>query len=347
MLHAEMLGMAAAPSPAAPAGGEGEAPPPPPHSSDLDTLLEQGVIAVGNYVQASLLNRARQRRRLRRGCEDMANLYQHALIAEGCPLAGAKLAMGGWRWRPLAADDPQGPLATWVEKETAWHMVSHLLMGFELELVEAGEVPMLYWYADFLLATCAQNLAALSAARPNPDRQQIYRDQVMFEALRPMCQATFRLGLALNACGAIAGVGGGDGAESSSFATDAERFEMRFGFFGTSVERPEPLVFAQYQAAADISTVPLARLAELAAESFMRAKSVCDLAVNSADKLGLNEAQIAEFKSLARSASANLVAAGMVKRALESGGVLGLEASYELKGHRAFPVASLKSKKKR
>jgi hypothetical protein len=308
-------------------------------------LLEQGVIAVGNYVQACLLNRARQRRRLRRGCEDMANLYQHALIAEACPLAGAKLAMGGWRWRPLAADDPQGPLATWVEKETAWHMVSHLLMGFELELVEAGEVPMLYWYADFLLATCAQDLAALSAARPNPDRQQIYREQVMFEALRPMCQATFRLGLALNACGAIAGAGPDS---SSFFATDAERFEMRFGFFGTSVERPEPLVFAQYQAAADISTVPLTRLAELAAESFMRAKSVCDLAVNSADNLGLKEAQIAEFKSLARSASANLVAAGMVKRALESGGdVLGLEASYELKGHRAFPVASLKSSKKK
>jgi len=212
-------------------------------------LLPRRAARPGNYVQACLLNRARQRRRLRRGCEDMANLYQHALIAEACPLAGAKLAMGGWRWRPLAADDPQGPLATWVEKETAWHMVSHLLMGFELELVEAGEVPMLYWYADFLLATCAQDLAALSAARPNPDRQQIYREQVMFEALRPMCQATFRLGLALNACGAIAGAGPDS---SSFFATDAERFEMRFGFFGTSVERPEPLVFAQYQAAADI-----------------------------------------------------------------------------------------------
>jgi hypothetical protein len=63
----------------------------------MDTLLEQAVIALGNWVQASLLDRARQRWRLRRGCEDTANLLQHALIAEACPLVGAMLASAGWR----------------------------------------------------------------------------------------------------------------------------------------------------------------------------------------------------------------------------------------------------------
>ena len=101
MLHAEMLGL-----PATASSSGQAAPPPPPASPDLNTLLEQAVIAVGNWVQATLLNRARQRRRLRRGSEDMANLYQHALIAEACPLAGARMATGGWRWRPLAPDDP-------------------------------------------------------------------------------------------------------------------------------------------------------------------------------------------------------------------------------------------------
>lgn len=39
----------------------------------------------------------------------------------------------------------QGPLATWVESETAWVMVVHLLMGFELQLYEPADYTMIYW----------------------------------------------------------------------------------------------------------------------------------------------------------------------------------------------------------
>jgi hypothetical protein len=39
----------------------------------------------------------------------------------------------------------QGPLATWVESETAWVMVRHLLMGFELQLYEPADYTMIYW----------------------------------------------------------------------------------------------------------------------------------------------------------------------------------------------------------
>jgi hypothetical protein len=39
----------------------------------------------------------------------------------------------------------QGPLATWVESETAWVMSRHLLMGFELQLYEPADYTMIYW----------------------------------------------------------------------------------------------------------------------------------------------------------------------------------------------------------
>jgi len=39
----------------------------------------------------------------------------------------------------------QGPLATWVETETAWVLVRHLLMGYELQLYEPVDYTMIYW----------------------------------------------------------------------------------------------------------------------------------------------------------------------------------------------------------
>lgn len=42
----------------------------------------------------------------------------------------------------------QGPLATWVERETALMMLQHLLLGFELELYQRCELCMIYWCAQ-------------------------------------------------------------------------------------------------------------------------------------------------------------------------------------------------------
>ena len=52
----------------------------------------------------------------------------------------------GWQW-PAGKEGELvfGPLATWVERETAGCMVQHLLMGFELELYEPKEYTMIYW----------------------------------------------------------------------------------------------------------------------------------------------------------------------------------------------------------
>lgn len=53
-----------------------------------------------------------------------------------------------WRWQPeepVEAQQVQGPLATWVERETCSCMLQHLMLGFELELYEPKEYTMIYW----------------------------------------------------------------------------------------------------------------------------------------------------------------------------------------------------------
>lgn len=266
MLHKDMVGT----SLLATEGGGGSGAPPPPPSPAMDTLLEQAVIALGNWVQATLLNRARQRRRLRRGCEDMANLFQHALIAEACPLVGARLVAAGWRMpaAAAAAAEGEGPLATWVAGETCAQMLKHLSLSFELELVEtASEVAAIAWYMDYLAASRQAALQALGAWRGAAvesavavDRQLKQVELLALDAQRAMAQGTFRLALALQSA-----------SEAEEARMDAEKYELRFGWTG-SLERPEPLTHASFERASDVSVVPVPRLLALAGESLGRAR---------------------------------------------------------------------------
>jgi hypothetical protein len=85
-------------------------------------------LQVSNLVLAALLNRPRHRRRLRRGLEDWANLYQHALNAELEPAGQEYLAAAGWRWlRPVAANGAAGEEP---EDEYMGHEVKVLLLRF-------------------------------------------------------------------------------------------------------------------------------------------------------------------------------------------------------------------------
>jgi hypothetical protein len=113
---------------------------------DAELFTEQALIAVGNWVQAVLLNPARHRRRLRRGLEDWCHLYQHAVNADCSEAFGSAATAAGWGWRGAAEyPGPLGPLSAWVERQTARVVAAHLLMGFELELYEPRDYAMLYW----------------------------------------------------------------------------------------------------------------------------------------------------------------------------------------------------------
>jgi hypothetical protein len=55
------------------------------------------------------LNRARQRRRLRRLLEDWRNMFDHGLNADMSADLASWMTQRGWRWMPLdeSGEDPQ------------------------------------------------------------------------------------------------------------------------------------------------------------------------------------------------------------------------------------------------
>lgn len=64
---------------------------------------------IGNWAQSMLLNPCRTRRRLRRGMDDWANLYQHALHADLSAGFNKWMESVGWNWVPGSAG-PRNPV---------------------------------------------------------------------------------------------------------------------------------------------------------------------------------------------------------------------------------------------
>jgi hypothetical protein len=70
-------------------------------------FVEQSLVAAGNWVQEALLNRSRQRRRLRRGLEDWGHMFQHGLNGDMCEEWEQLVAKKGWLWRVDGPEDIQ------------------------------------------------------------------------------------------------------------------------------------------------------------------------------------------------------------------------------------------------
>lgn len=63
----------------------------------------------------------------------------------------------------------QGPLAAWIEKETCDCIVQHLCMGFELDLYQPHELPLMAWYLEYLYSTMIAASKAISIGKPPPE----------------------------------------------------------------------------------------------------------------------------------------------------------------------------------
>jgi hypothetical protein len=70
-------------------------------------FVEQALVAAGNWVQEALLNRSRQRRRLRRGLEDWGHMLQHGLNADLSEAWLDLVKAREWLWRNESPEDMQ------------------------------------------------------------------------------------------------------------------------------------------------------------------------------------------------------------------------------------------------
>lgn len=111
-------------------------------------FIEQSHIAVGNYMQALCLNRARVRRRLGRGLEDWQRMRVHASNADHCDASLCFLAspQSGWsEWASLHLQ-PNMPGPCGVRLPSCAENVR------DLQLLVSDQVPSLQ---DYCFPSCA------------------------------------------------------------------------------------------------------------------------------------------------------------------------------------------------
>lgn len=332
------------------------------HLEELVQMLDQVHIGVTNWVQAKLLNSCRHRRRLRRGLEDWANLYQHALNADTSEVVQKYMRERGWKWNTLDPEDPQGPLATWIERETSESMVHHLLMGFELNLYQPCEYAMIFWYCDFLISIQLQDSRLLHAARPpvdhavpslarkgkpRPKSNATLRLQalanaahalevVLLELQRHLCQGMLRMMVALREMGLVP-------VPDVPFNSELQRFDQRFACFHLLV-RPDPLHYDQYQhsVAVDPGITP-STLLTLASEAFGQVRKHGQYMWSVDHPVELSEVQLQQLKAFDKVAFQNVVAISVLLRATQGGQAV--QVAFECPYHPWYPVMKIKMAK--
>ncbi|KAK9840241.1 hypothetical protein WJX74_006074 [Apatococcus lobatus] len=323
-------------------------------SPEVDMFVEQAVIAVQGWCQGMCQNRARQRRRHRHALPDWAHLYQHSLNADLSPGFMDWQAAAGWHWPYPQADAPgedhQGPLATWVERETALMMLQHLLLGFELELYQRNELCMIYWYCDYLLGVTLQACKKLAAGtHPSADgrssmhskpsnktkrseandsrRLELILQSQELEVERELCQGMLRLCAGLSAAGALP-------PRPAPFNDEEHLFDQRFSCFN-HCPRPEPLLHQQYAESVDPTGVSPAALFGMAKDNFLTAKR----AANIIARMGTHSKE--DLHALERVATQNTVALLLLSKVLFNG-ELEHVVSWDFSVHCCYPVLGLK-----
>ncbi|GAB4823291.1 hypothetical protein N2152v2_010337 [Parachlorella kessleri] len=305
---------------------------------DVAMFVEQCSIALQSWCHTMCLNRARQRRRLRRLLEDWRNMFDHGFNADVAPELAAWAAQQGWRWAPLDenGDEVQGPVATWVEREACKTMVAHLMLGFPLDLYQPYEFRAIYWYCDYLLGTQQQTSKFLFSAKPPPGLQQAAAhqgqrqragrhgrhsaaQQVAEEALvveqkktvevmsleieRMMCQGMMKLATGLTLMGCIQ-------EPEAPFNSEEQRYLQRFAAFQL-LTRPQPLYHPHFQesmATGGKSGMSPETFLAMAYENFFKAQHGAAALLQSPAARALLPEQVTHLNGVRRVATQNSMA---------------------------------------
>lgn len=305
---------------------------------ELLDFVNQCAIGMENWCQVMCLNPARQHRRYKRLLEDWANIYTHAINSDLAPQVQELMRAVGWRWQPLDAEggeDLQGPLGSFVEREAAMAAAQRLLCGFELQLYAAHELPMAYWYIDYLLRVVqinAQQLHSCSPGSAPPPQQrrggrqrsaqqhkaaqqavqkreaaanQHMQEAVALEAHRMAAQGIMRSCLAMQVAGKGRPV-------ASPFNGAAQRFEQRFGLL-QMLARPEALACGAYIQSMDTDGMSASQLYQGAWECLHKAHNALAILNQGRATSEMQEEQVAYYKAMDRACMANMVAVRLLQ----------------------------------
>jgi len=324
-------------------------------------VVDHAVKTARHWVKIMCYNRSVQRRKLRRSVEDWAALHCKAVQLDetGLPQSLLSHTSGGGGW-----DDPgnpalsgiSGPISTWVEVEAARAMLSHLLLGWELELYAPREFCMIYWYSDYLLDVVVSGMRLLSEGRPLSSgaptkggkkkgrsgaahnvalRAEALaleeRELQVLDVQRSICQAFVRVLAGLRVAGLLR-------ANTDLFNGEAEHFDQRFRFLQL-LPRPDPLFHQQYAEAMETGSKTAQEMLQMANECFLHGRHIVDTVLPEASTAHQADV-VAELCSLKKVAVHNLVALQVLSKLLASGGAPAIR--WEFPHHPHFPIMSLK-----
>ena len=125
-----------------------------PHMSgpNFETYLQRLIKPACMIFRLFCENRSRQQQRVGKLISDWAILQHDANTLD--QEAAAKMAIEN---KTTAVDFSaktapyRHPFFSWVVEQTVHLLTHHLMLGPELELFSARELPVVYWYLDFLL----------------------------------------------------------------------------------------------------------------------------------------------------------------------------------------------------
>jgi len=206
----------------------------------VDAFLHECIQPLTIVVRTFCVNRARLRRVLKRALGELSHLQ---LACDAFDVAqDASLAKPSDEKNLASLGSLQTPCMAWAEHLTAYVQLRHLELGFSLDLYLPHELPMLYYYMQYLhqLLMSVTKRQVIDPDKRTATTQYVYAAQQvklsMYSALRFTYAALIEREK-LRRC-------------VTAFSSEDLRFWQRFSAF-QSVELPPYLVYEDYKASID------------------------------------------------------------------------------------------------
>jgi len=343
----------------------------------VEAFMDKAQRALLSLLKVLCTNHARQQRRITHIFDDWEDLLNAGHAADTTPEMEKFMAKHG----AARVGDESGYwddhiCQTWVTNCVSLMQMHFFLLGIQLELFGEYELPMIYWYVDYIIGYRADVLHGLerryyklvqkrmsdsqSAAKKSPKRKskekQELEDQqawlltiqehiLLTDALRHMTRGLLWALVGLEKLGLVPG-------HATPFNEERERYQQRFyRIFRLSV--PPALEYEMFQQSTDVSSFTGEALIEMAANTFakcipplMQIHSLAASTSSSSSSRAL-PANVDELKVMQRVAMTNKIALSVVAGALAKDEAQeGLQVTVDFSTHRTFYVLQISRRSK-
>ncbi|KAI8805569.1 Mak10 subunit, NatC N-terminal acetyltransferase-domain-containing protein [Cladochytrium replicatum] len=247
-------------------------------------------------------------------------------------------------------------LSSWVYHEKLEMLSLSFLLGFELQLYNVRELPMVFWYCEYLCDVHIKHLERVATfseiqgkkrgtekKAKQPNRAKVQNDWCLLSAKRDLWRGLYFLSLALKFLGCI------PTPANKQVYSEASHFLYRFRIF-LRLGSPTPADYEQFASSCNVHNIKEEELLQYSYDSFQAAKQRFESIVKSQPGPGGSNEKgsledLEEQKSLIKLSLANSVTVRSVSMDLASGALKAalsdkssrIDVGYDLKYHHMYP----------